>query len=78
MSIPDLETLEILHLVENEGLPYSQAARVMGCTKSTVTGVMKRYRDSMDTTDNGHLNGSMPPRWWSRETRSSSLPVASG
>ena len=67
----DQERLLVLWLVEDNGLSFLQAARIMTAdtgrriTRSAVSGIVKRINDDADKYDaDGNQNGTMPPQWW--------------
>ena len=66
LSLTDEQTLEVLHLHEVEGLTAAQIAPRFGKSKNAIIGIIYRTRAETDATDNGHGNGTMPPRWWAR------------
>ena len=65
-TLMDEQILEILHLHEVEGLTASEIAPRFRKTKNAIVGLIYRTRTETDLTDNGHGNGTMPPRWWAK------------
>lgn len=60
--------LEIMHLVEGEGLTLALVAERLGLTRSTVSGRVRRVRLADDVPDQcrkvENQDGGMPERWW--------------
>jgi transposase len=66
----DEDILEILTLHEVDGYSFSQIARMTGRTRNAIAGLKRRINWDTDPVDETpHLNGTMPPRWWQRESR---------
>lgn len=64
--LTDEDLLEMMHLHENEGLPYAAIAERMGRTRNAVAGAISRVRREIANDSTAHLDGTMPPRWWKR------------
>lgn len=54
--------LTMMHMRDVEGLTARQIGERIGRSKNSVIGAL--YRQRQDDTDNGHLNGTLKPRWW--------------
>lgn len=65
-SMTEMQLLEVVRLHEVEGLSAQRIAERFGKTKSAICGIIFRVRTETDATDNGHSNGTMPPRWWAK------------
>lgn len=64
--LTDMQLLKVVHLHEVEGLSAQRIAERFGKTKGAICGIIFRVRTETDATDNGHGNGTMPPRWWAK------------
>jgi len=61
----DLRELEMMHLIEVEGLTQAAAAERLGLKRNAVVGLYWRINTQTDKHDvSPYLNGSMPERWW--------------
>ena len=64
----DEHILQVLHLVEQRGISYSDIGSRMGTTRSAVSGIMNRYRESYvdecECIKAENRDGGMPARWW--------------
>jgi len=59
----DEQDLEMLALIDIDGLSREAAGRAVGRSRNSVIGYYHRIREAMKD-DNGTGNGTMPPRWW--------------
>lgn len=63
----DEEVLEVMHLLENEGLTRKEVATRIGRSRNAVCGLAHRVNTETDAFDETpELNGTLPPRWWKR------------
>jgi len=65
----DEDLLECLDMIERQGVCFTDTARFMNCKRSTLVGIMSRLRREIRKHDpDGHMDGTMPARWWERRT----------
>lgn len=65
----DEEVLNIMHLAENEGLPYKMIGERYGVAKNSIVGVINRIKKAISEVEDlcvkpEHMDGGMKPKWW--------------
>lgn len=77
--LDDITILRILDMIERLGLSASDVGEVVGRSRSSVLGIVKRVRDDLAFSEAGpfapctgpavrvgNRDGDLPPRWWAR------------
>lgn len=61
----DDEILTVLDLHDHEGMTFLAISDIHCVSRSTIAGIVSRIKRDLDLCDpTGHLNGTMPRKWW--------------